>query len=410
MTAGKVGAALGRGETSWFVPPIAAIVAVVPAAGWSVPDARGLPFTLVWAVLAAVGLVGFAAVIRRRPRPLETTAIVVGAAVLVGDVTLVPTQLLRDLDLYLRAGSAWSAGRPVYLDHVLTSVPADRSLYPYLYPPLTLPFAGALAALPSVVVHVTWPIVSIALAFAALRVLRLPWRWALAALFWRPFAEGLWVGNVGVPLLAAFVLAPRAGSLLALPALFKVYMGLPMAWLLRERRWRDLALAGGLSAGLALATLPLVGVAAWPAWVEGLGWWTRSISVLGSDTSGFALGRWLPVPVGLVLVAVVVVLALRFRGRDGLWRLGVATPIASPAVYSHGLLLALPALLGLRPFALAIAIAATAAAPGPVFWLAPALAVASWFLPAFRSKPGACDPGSSGESGGQSVPPADATG
>jgi hypothetical protein len=366
---------------------LAALLAVAPALAWSVPDQRGVPFSVAWAIVALAGSIAVVGLRGRWPTPLEATVVVVASAVIVGDLTLIPTQALRDLDVYLRAGEAWSAGQPVYLDHLVTAVPADRSLYPFHYPPLTLPFFGALAALPQAVVHVAWPVASVALALVALRSLGLSWPWAVAALLWRPFAEGLWVGNVAVPLLAAFVLAPRAGALLALPGLFKVYSAIPALWLVRERRWRDLVLAAAIVIALTLATLPLVGLDAWRAWLAGLGWWDASSPVLGSYVSGIALSQWLGLPLALALAGACLVLALRARGPEGLWRLGVTTPIASPAVFSHGLLTALPSILQLRSVVMWLAMAATAAAPGLVFWVAPAFVVASWFWPALRSAP-----------------------
>ena len=369
---------------AWVVVAVAAVLAVVPALHWSVPDEQGFPFLIVWAGVVAAGSLGFAAWRRDWPRPREAMAIVAGAAVLIGDITLLPSQALRDLDLYLRAGAAWSAGVPVYLDHLATSVPVDRSMYPFLYPPLTLPLFGFLAALPRDVVHVGWMALSAGLALVALRSLGLSWPWALAALLWRPFAEGLWVGNVAVPVLAAFAVAPRAGSLLALPAVFKVYTAILALWLIRERRWRAVAAAMGLVAGLGLVTLPLVGLDSWRAWLAGLAWWDASAPGLGTYAAGFALEHWLGRPIALGVALAAVLLALRAREREGLWRLGVATPVASPALFPHGLLTALPALLALRPTLLWLALAATAAAPGPVFWVAPALAIAAWRWPALR--------------------------
>ncbi len=392
MTAGRLVAALERGRTAWLLPLLAAGLAVGPALGWSVPDDRGIPFATAWAGVAVLGAIAVAGVRGRRPSALEAAVVVVAAAVVVGDLTLLPSQALRDLDVYLRAGDAWVVGGSVYLSHLVSAVPEDRSLYAFHYPPLTLPFFGVLAALPRELVHVAWPAATAALALVAFRSLGLAWRWAFAALLWRPVAEGLWVGNVAVPLLAAFVLAPRAGWLLALPGLFKVYAAVPAIWLLREWRRRDIGVAAAVVAAPAIGTLPLVGLDGWRAWLAGLAWWDASIPALGSYASGIALAQWLSLPIALALAAGCLVLALRARGTKGLWRLGIATPIASPAVFSHGLLTALPAILELRPVILWLALAATATAPGPVFWVAPALVIVSWFWPALRRGTARYDP------------------
>lgn len=388
MTAERLIASLEHGRGAWLAPVIAGALAVLPARDWSVPAADGVPFVVAWVTVVVIGTIAATVVLGRRPTAFEAIPIVVGAAVVVGDITLLPSQPLRDLDLYLRAGSAWANGQPVYLDNLFTEVPVDRTHYPFNYPPLTLPLFGALAALPRIVVHAAWLAISGGLALAALRAVGLRWRWAVPALLWRPFAEGLWVGNVAVPLLAAFVLAPRAGALLSLPGLFKVYAAIPAAWLIRERRWRDAAIGAAVVVGVVLATFPLVGLDAWRAWLAGLAWWEASIPILKGYGSGIALEQWLGVPITWLVAAAVFAFALRSRGPDGLWRLGVATPIASPSVFSHGLLTALPALLQLRPIVLWFALAATAATPGPVFWVAAALAIASWFVPALRREPG----------------------
>jgi hypothetical protein len=156
-------------------------------------------------------------------------------------------------------------------------------------------------------------------------------------------------------------------------------------WLIREGRWRAVAAALGLFAGVGLVTLPLVGLDSWRAWLGGLAWWDASAPGLGTYATGFAIEHWLGRPIALGVALAVVLLALRARGAAGLWRLGVATPVASPALFAHGLLTALPALLALRPTLLWLALAATAAAPGPVFWVAPALAITAWRWPALRT-------------------------
>lgn len=387
VTAERLVASLENGRSAWLAPVIAAALAVLPALYWSVPAADGVPFVIAWATVAVIGTIAAIRVLGRRPTAFEAIPIIVVAAVVLGDVTLLPSQPFRDLDLYLRAGSAWSNGQPVYLDHLFSAVPADRTQYPFNYPPLTLPLFGALAAMPQLVLHGAWLAISVGLVLAALRAFGLPWRWAISALLWRPLAEGLWVGNVAVPLLAAFALAPRAGPLLAVPGLFKVYAAIPGLWLLRERRWRDVTIGAAVVLGAVLMTVPLVGLDAWRAWLAGLAWWEASLPGLQGYGAGIALEPWLGLPITLLMAAVALAFALRAQGREGLWRLGVVTPVASPSVFSHGLLTMIPALLRLRPLLAWFAVAATAAAPGPVFWVAAALAIASWFVPALRRQP-----------------------
>ena len=111
---------------------------------------------------------------------------------------------------------------------------------------------------------------SIAAALVGLRLIGLSPRWALAALLWTPFFQGLYVGNVAVPAFALFAAAPWFGAGLILAAVFKPYSGLAALWLVRERRLRALVVGLAVLALLVLLTLPLVGIDAWRAWIEGL--------------------------------------------------------------------------------------------------------------------------------------------
>jgi hypothetical protein len=76
--------------------------------------------------------------------------------------------------------------------------------------------------------------------------------------------------------------------------------------------------------------------------------------------------------------------ALRSRGLEGLARLGLVTAVASPSLYAHGLIVALPAFLSLRSVWFWTALAITSVAPGIAWWAAILLAVAAWIVPALR--------------------------
>ena len=87
-------------------------------------------------------------------------------------------------------------------------------------------------------------------------------------------------------------------------------------------------------------------------------------------------------PAASVAVALgVLVFALRRRGPEGLARLGLATIVASPSLYSHGFLLGLPALLRLPSMWFWTAIGLTCSVWGPGWWGAVGLAVGAWFVP-----------------------------
>ena len=65
-------------------------------------------------------------------------------------------------------------------------------------------------------------------------------------------------------------------------------------------------------------------------------------------------------------------------------RLGLATVVASPSLYAHGLIVALPAFLTLRARWLWTVLAITSVAPGVGWWLAIGLAIGAWWLPGLR--------------------------
>jgi hypothetical protein len=83
----------------------------------------------------------------------------------------------------------------------------------------------------------------------------------------------------------------------------------------------------------------------------------------------------------------VAVLALRARGRrEQLARLGVATITGSPSLFSHGYLVALPAMLRLDTPWFWLAFGLTACAPGPGWFGAIAIVLWSWLEPSLRKR------------------------
>jgi hypothetical protein len=353
---------------------------------WRIPDPGGTSFGPVWAVISLVGVV-LARVVRGRWEPVVVLA--VGAAVgsLLTDLVQFQGQLLRDLAIYLRAGEHFATGAPVYLSTILTEIPVDRTTYPYLYPPPTLPVLAVLAALPRPLVEAGWLVGSAAVAVGGLRLLGLSPRWALAALVWTPLFQGLYVGNVAVPAFGIFALAPWFGAGLILAAVFKPYSGLAALWLIRERRFRPVVVGLVVLAGLALATLPLVGVDAWRDWIEGLRLYAMSQAGLPALVA-IGLGAYLPGPLALVAAGAAVGWAWLARGRVGLARFGIATVVASPSLFTHGFLVALPAFLGLQPVALWLALGITSVAPGLGWWLAVVLVVAASLITSLERSSG----------------------
>jgi hypothetical protein len=372
-------------DLRWLLP--IALGAYVPYATWSwrFPDSHGIRFEPVWLGLAVVVLLGW----RWRTGavgPIAAAAIVALTAMAMTDVTSLFTQGLRDFDIYLKAGDRWLRGLPVYEQTPLRKVPEDLSNYPFLYPPLTLPLFGALSLLPLPVAIVGWWGGSAAALLAGLRRVGLDWRWCLVLIAWPPILQGLWVGNVAIPLFLFFAIAPWRSSTLAVGPIFKLYSGIAGLWLLRREHWRSLAFAVlGVLAAVAL-TLPLVGIGLWRDWLDGLQVYQVSQRLL-PNLYGFGLARYVPWVVFLLIAGIVLVLALRTRDRgDQLARLGVATVTGSPSLFSHGFLVALPAMVTLDTPWFWLAFGLTACAPGLAWFLVVALIVIAWRVPAMRRR------------------------
>ena len=381
---------LPRISRDWVLPIGLAAYVLYVTWTWRFPDSSGVPFLPIW--LAAVTATTWAWRRWRGPvGSLEATAIVVVTAMLMTDVTALWTQALRDLVLYLRAGERFLDGLPVYMEQVLTERPKDLTQYPFLYPPITLPLFAALSLLPLPIAAALWTAGSLAAVIAAFRLIGIDRRWCLFLLAWPPVLQGIYVGNVAVLLFLLFAAAPRlAGGLLA-PVVFKLYNVIAAVWLIRERRWSELAAAAAVGIAIAAITAPIVPLGLWIDWIDGLRTYQASQQALPNYLYGLGLGRY---GVPLILVAVVgvvlTVLALRARDpRERLARLGLATVAASPSVFAHGFLVAVPALFSLRTRLVWLVLGITACSPGLAWWIAPTIAAAAWFLPGLRRGPGA---------------------
>lgn len=380
-------AAVAR-DRRWLVSLALGIYVLGTTWTWEFPNWQGVPFPPVWLGAAVATLWAWRAV-GRELSPIPAAAIVAVTAMLTTDVTLFWSQPLRDLMLYLKAGDAWVSGAPVYATVPLVEKPDDLSNYPFLYPPVTLPLFAALAAVPFPITAVLWLGVSVAAVVGGLRAIGLGWRWCLLFLAWPPVAQGLYVGNVAVPLFALFAFAVWRPAMLVLPPIFKLYSGIASLWLLRREHWRDLAVGGALVLGAGLATLPLTGIDLWARWVEGLRVYQVSQQLLPEYLYGFGLGRYAPLVLVAVLAVVVTLLALRARDRrDQLARLGVATVVGSPSLFSHGWLVVVPALTRLATPWYWLAFGLTACSPGIAWFMTLMIVAGSWFLPALRRTEG----------------------
>jgi glycosyl transferase family 87 len=277
-----------------------------------------------FAWLALVAALAVAILLVHRPSLSAVTfmALEVLAASLIYDVAYSWDGGLRDLRLYLSAGSSFLAGGAVYTVAPIQSYPGDLGALPFLYPPSTLPIFGLLSTLPFSFAAALWVAGSVGAIVWSLRLLGLSWRWTIVGLLWPPIEQGLFVGNIAAPSFLLVALAPRFAGGLVLGGLLKPQNGVMAFWLLRERAWRSLFLGIGTVLAVVLCTLPFTGFALWADWVSGLFAYQESQRFL-PGLFGIGLGRYLPLWVLVVVVTIVIVLALIPRGRESLGRLGL---------------------------------------------------------------------------------------
>lgn len=364
-----------RGVVAWWGP-----AALVLFLLWQFSQtAPGLAADVVWtAIFAAIAAIVL--MVRRRLSPTEAMAIQVLAAVLFSDYQNSTGGALRDLHLYLNAGAQFIHNHAVYTTAVLHTYPRGGLEHlPFLYAPPTLPLLGLMSELPRGIADAVWVAGSLAAVLVSLRAFGLAWRWALLALLWTPIEQGLFTGNVAIPSLLVLGAAMRSGGVLVLGPLLKPQNGILSLWLIRERAWGSLAAGLVALAVLVAATLPLTGIDMWRDWLAGLAAYQQSQQNL-HGLYGVGLGRYLPTAVFVAIAALVLLAALWPRGREGLARLGLASVVASPSLWSHGFVFAIPAFLRLRAewLWLVAGLTTVGAWPGPQ--LALVIGVAAWFV------------------------------
>jgi hypothetical protein len=297
--------------------------------------------------------------------PARALEIVAAAVAIVGGVIVLLTHpVMVDLEIPLRAAERWVHGGEPYLASSFSA--SEGYGLPFLYPPPVLPLLAPLLALPRGVVVAAWLAATVGAAIFLARRLGVPWRTVPIALCWLPFAEGLVGGNAQVLLVAAFVAVffdppagpwrptprdPRDGGrpaaadgiLAAVTPALKLTQ--PHAWAALLRRRPSAALLGLIvAAAAALATLPLVGVGTWQAWIAQLGraadpaWEVR-----GSSLVQLLPGLLSPAATGLTVVLVMLVPTRRLGAAAGLLLV-----LGAPSLRSYGVLFLLPAMLAVR--------------------------------------------------------------
>jgi hypothetical protein len=342
-----------------LVLPVAIVLAVASIAPQLGFELVGVPALALWAVATA------AVVMLSRPFrgsapasdgaggptwPATTGAVLIAGVIVAWVLYDIwfwgQTTQLYDLDVYLGSAARWLSGGQPYMSAPVTRWPSSAAADFFLYPPPLLPLFGALSRLPHDVVSAGWVAGMMACAYWSFRIVGLPRKWALALLAFPPVAIGFESGNVASLTFLLFAASFRYGGNLMVAGLFKIQAAIPALWLIRTRRWRGLLAGVAAVALIALITLPIVGIDSWRAWWQGLGYRAASQPGLPS-LYGYSMAQ-LPTSTFAVSVAVMTLCALLFRGRRGLAALGLVSIFASPSLWPHGFVFALPALLMLE--------------------------------------------------------------
>ena len=274
-------------------------------------------------------------------------AIAAVATWLTFDVWHLPDSPLRDFHLYLEAGTTAIAGGSPYLSAPITSI-AYRVGLPFVYPPFTIPLFELLASVPRLISDTLWVAGSIAAVLAAFWLLGVRGRWLVVLVAWPVVAQGIAVGNVASFTFFLYALGFRVGAAIVLSGMFKIQSMIPAIWLIAERRWRELIAGIVIIAAIAAISLPVVGLHTWLAWPDGLLHFQESLARFPVLESKSLVRRVGPV-LALVISLGAIGFALMTRGRNALARYGLASVIASPTLYLHGLSPLLAGILILGP-------------------------------------------------------------
>lgn len=194
----------------------------------------------------------------------------------------------------------------------------------YLYSPLFAQLIQPLTWLPWTVFAAIW---------AGLNLVALTWMAgpAIAALLLvipgSPVIDEVSTGNIHLLIAASLVLALRHAGWWAFPLLTKVTPGVGIAYLIGSRRWRQLLIAVGVTAGLSLISFA-VASHLWFDWID----------VLASNTDRVIPSEIAVIPGPIVVRTAVAGLAALVGGVLGWrWIIPVAATIALPVPWSSGL-------------------------------------------------------------------------
>lgn len=155
---------------------------------------------------------------------------------------------------------------------------------------------------------------------------------AAPVMFWSPVASDINAGNIQLLLATAIVLGFRYPATWAFVFLTKLSPGVGVLWFALRRRWRDFAIALGVTAAIAAATF-VVWPDRWFGWVE-------LLSAPAPAVAPYYLSVWQRLPIAGAFL-------LLGAWRGWRWPVVAAATAALPAFYFPSWAL----LVGLIPFA-----------------------------------------------------------
>jgi hypothetical protein len=194
----------------------------------------------------------------------------------------------------------------------------------YLYSPAFLQLTHPLTLLPWEVFLPLWRLSIVAFIALLAGPLTLP------VLLLEPTMVELNTGNIHALMALAIVAGFRWPGTWALLLLTKITPGIGLLWFAVRREWRSLAIALGVTFGIALGSF-LIAPGLWVAWIQVL---------LDSGNTGQTASGPIPLPLGMRLVIAAVVVtwgALRNRR----WTVPVAAYLGLPVLYPHSAVLLL---------------------------------------------------------------------
>lgn len=296
-----------------------------------------------------------------------------------------------DLRIPLQAAERWLEGGRPYLGEAF--LPGSE-IPPFLYPPYALVLFAPLTNIPETTVQILWFMVSVAVSVAACRRLGIPSGLIPLVLLWPPFTEAFVGGNIQTAIFAAFVfllvdreltaserdVVPPAGPrrtlgrglLAAATSFLKVSQPHAIAYLIRREPVVAVVAVGAILL-LAVATLPMTGLALWSAWLDQLARASDPAWTIG----GSSVAKLLPAGLSTAFIVGCLVAALLVPRRMAAEWVGVLLVLGSPGLRTYYLLFLIPAMLRIRREVALVAAFCLATYTQQGWWLGIAIVVIS---------------------------------